>query len=419
MGSTAFNPPSLEHLTPRERQILGMIGQGLSIPEIAERLFRSQKTVETHRLALGRKLGANNRVALARIAIRHGLAPLEREPGRQDRDARDELTQQSPAWHALRNIEATVSTGAGPGYFRKLLTCLSNNLSARCAMVAEIFDDQDSADKQTRIRVQANLGGGQVADPQTMLLTDSVFAALGEHKTVRLDEDLAARFPDCPLVQRMGTRHFLGTRLDDVRGRPIGMLGLMHDQAPPASLEPEHILNICASRASVELERSRMEEQLREAGETLEAKVRQRTADLESANRELRNRITRQRRAEADLHDSQQRYLALVETMNEGLAMLDRQGHLMFVNQQFARMYGRPKEQLIGHHATEFLPDHEAQRFQSLYTQRLANELSHYHLTIKRPDNSQIVLEITTRSLFNDQHQYIGSLGVIRQVEPD
>lgn len=64
---------NLSQLTAREIEILGLIGKGLTTAEIANQLRRSVKTVEWHRVSLGDKLGAGNRVELARIAIRAGL----------------------------------------------------------------------------------------------------------------------------------------------------------------------------------------------------------------------------------------------------------------------------------------------------------------------------------------------------------
>lgn len=66
----------LEALTKREMEVLTHIGMGLSTADIAKALHRSVKTVEWHRVALGNKLAASNRVELARIAIRAGLCPL-------------------------------------------------------------------------------------------------------------------------------------------------------------------------------------------------------------------------------------------------------------------------------------------------------------------------------------------------------
>ncbi|MFZ4573314.1 MAG: LuxR C-terminal-related transcriptional regulator [Phycisphaerales bacterium] len=60
-------------LTPRELEIMRLIGLGLSTAAIAKKLHRSVKTIEWHRVSLGTKLGVTNRVELARIAIAAGL----------------------------------------------------------------------------------------------------------------------------------------------------------------------------------------------------------------------------------------------------------------------------------------------------------------------------------------------------------
>ncbi|MCL4741576.1 MAG: PAS domain-containing protein [Phycisphaerales bacterium] len=70
----------LSALTRRELDVLRLIGQGLSTAAIAARLFRSVKTIEGHRVSLGNKLKASNRVELARIAIRAGLVTLDDAP---------------------------------------------------------------------------------------------------------------------------------------------------------------------------------------------------------------------------------------------------------------------------------------------------------------------------------------------------
>lgn len=66
-------PSALDALSVRERQVLALIGDGLSMKEIADRMFRTVKTVEWYRACLGRKLKVRNRVQLARIAIDAGL----------------------------------------------------------------------------------------------------------------------------------------------------------------------------------------------------------------------------------------------------------------------------------------------------------------------------------------------------------
>jgi len=60
-------------LTPREREVLQLVGEGHSSASIAERLHLSVKTVEGHRSRLMVKLRATNVAGLVRHAVRLGL----------------------------------------------------------------------------------------------------------------------------------------------------------------------------------------------------------------------------------------------------------------------------------------------------------------------------------------------------------
>jgi two-component system secretion response regulator SsrB len=68
------NTLSLPRISPREKQILGLISQGLRNKEIAEKLTISIKTVESHRLNLMKKLDAHSVVDLMKWAIRLNIA---------------------------------------------------------------------------------------------------------------------------------------------------------------------------------------------------------------------------------------------------------------------------------------------------------------------------------------------------------
>jgi DNA-binding NarL/FixJ family response regulator len=63
----------LAALTPREREVLQHVARGYTYKEIAERLYISVKTVETHVSAVLRKLQLANRHQLSRWAAEHGI----------------------------------------------------------------------------------------------------------------------------------------------------------------------------------------------------------------------------------------------------------------------------------------------------------------------------------------------------------
>jgi DNA-binding NarL/FixJ family response regulator len=66
-----------EILTPRQREVLQLIAEGLSTKEIAARLDLSVKTAETHRTELMERLGIHGVAGLVRYAIRVGLVRSE------------------------------------------------------------------------------------------------------------------------------------------------------------------------------------------------------------------------------------------------------------------------------------------------------------------------------------------------------
>ena len=62
-------------ITPRELEILDLIGQGLSNREIAEKLFVSENTVKTHSSRLFDKLSAKRRTQAVQLGKEFGLIP--------------------------------------------------------------------------------------------------------------------------------------------------------------------------------------------------------------------------------------------------------------------------------------------------------------------------------------------------------
>ncbi|MEV7419474.1 response regulator transcription factor [Streptomyces sp. NPDC089919] len=73
--AAAAGHPGLDTLTPRERQVLGLVGEGLDNADIAARLFLSAATVKTHVHRCMSKLGLSSRAQAAVLAHRTGLLP--------------------------------------------------------------------------------------------------------------------------------------------------------------------------------------------------------------------------------------------------------------------------------------------------------------------------------------------------------
>ncbi len=70
-NSPGADAASVEALSHREREILSLIGQGLSSLQIADRLNISRRTVDSHRVHLLNKLGLDSASSLIRFAVTH------------------------------------------------------------------------------------------------------------------------------------------------------------------------------------------------------------------------------------------------------------------------------------------------------------------------------------------------------------
>ncbi|MEE1803510.1 response regulator transcription factor [Streptomyces sp. JV176] len=78
---TGAEADALSQLSPREREILVLIGEGLTNQEIGKRLFLSEKTVKNHISRLLAKLGVARRIQAAVLATQSTARPVTGEHG--------------------------------------------------------------------------------------------------------------------------------------------------------------------------------------------------------------------------------------------------------------------------------------------------------------------------------------------------
>ncbi|MBX3373727.1 MAG: PAS domain-containing protein [Phycisphaeraceae bacterium] len=267
-------------LTERQREILSMIGAGLTTAEIAERLHRTAKTVESHRMVLGKRLGARNRVELALMAVEAGLAGVDRAgPGGQMVEG--EVLRRAisavdvSGEQVLRRIDAATAAVTGEAFLQALVEHVGRAFDAVGAYVARL--DADGV-----LRVIA--GWAPEGWPR-----DLSYAFAGspcefmERATIRrIPSSLQALFPSIVAYRDLGAEGLMITPLCDSSGGRIGTLAVLHGGDPPdESRCPELILRIFGARAAAELERLRREEELR-ASEARYRLLAENTSDIVS-----------------------------------------------------------------------------------------------------------------------------------------
>ena len=238
---------SIDSLTPREREILSLIAEGHSLFEISKKLNRSQKTIESHRLAIGRKLDASNRVELAHIAIASGLvkieggSPLASSTG-EGMSASDELA-------ALEEINSALTHLSGHDYIKTLCQTVCRVMKMRyCAVCVAAYEEAE--DQRFAIAISDT---GQSLPSYYYSLSNSPVADALEEGAFCIADGLAEAYAGEPFFADNDLRSYFAVRLDGDFGAETGVLAVVDDKpfAHPTSVE--RIMRFFIDRISAEL----------------------------------------------------------------------------------------------------------------------------------------------------------------------
>jgi PAS domain S-box-containing protein len=108
--------------------------------------------------------------------------------------------------------------------------------------------------------------------------------------------------------------------------------------------------------------------------------TRQRAAELERA-------LAARTEVEERLSDTEQRYRLLVESIQEGLGIVDPDENIVFANQAYADILGCSHAELVGTNLRRFLADDEWSHVRSETGRRREGRTSVYELRVRRPDD--------------------------------
>jgi len=130
----------------------------------------------------------------------------------------------------------------------------------------------------------------------------------------------------------------------------------------------------------------------------------------------IKEDITERKRVGEALRESEARYRTLIENMGEGIGFVDAQEQFLFVNPAGHEIFGMPADSLAGHNLKEFTTPDQFNLMLEQTQQRLAGEKTSYEIEINRPDGKKYNLLVTAVPRFDSHGQYIGALGVFRNL---
>jgi diguanylate cyclase (GGDEF)-like protein/PAS domain S-box-containing protein len=128
--------------------------------------------------------------------------------------------------------------------------------------------------------------------------------------------------------------------------------------------------------------------------------------------------ITDRKFTENALRESELRYRTLIERMREGLAQVDNDGVLQYVNDRFCEIVGYSRDELVGIQAEQLLiaTDEDRALMVSKLEQRKGGLSDRYEVRVRRKDGRIIWLEIGGAPVFDAAGNVVGSIGVHNDV---
>ncbi len=176
----------------------------------------------------------------------------------------EDITERKQIEDAFRLVVSGTSHGFGQDFIRSLVRQLAAALRVGFAFVTELCDGRED-----RVRTLALWNGSGFSNNIEYDTRDTPCADVVAKEMCYIPERVQEVFPKDILLQEMGIESYLAIPLFDDSGRPLGHLGVMHDEPMAEATFAESILRVFASRAGAELERKRVEAALEKSHEQL------------------------------------------------------------------------------------------------------------------------------------------------------
>jgi len=122
------------------------------------------------------------------------------------------------------------------------------------------------------------------------------------------------------------------------------------------------------------------------------------------------------RKAESALAESEKKYRILIQSLGEGIGLVDSSEHFVYANPAAEEIFGVTKEGLTGRNLSEFISAEQLEMLAEETKKRSRAESSAYELEIVTPAKEHRHLQITASPQFSEQGVFTGTFGVFRNI---
>ncbi len=190
---------------------------------------------------------------------------------------------------------------------------------------------------------------------------------------------------------------------------PIGAIGNYWAQKHAATQEEVSAIQALADITAVALENVQVYSEL-------EQRVKDRTSLLAEANAGLSEQINQRKLVEAELRQSESKYRELVETMGEGVWVIDRDSRITYANAAMAKMLGYEPGEILGRLPFDFLSEPWRELMKSHIGLRQHGIASRYECEFVKKDGSTMRATLNAVPRFDGAGRYQGSFSVVEDI---
>ncbi len=126
--------------------------------------------------------------------------------------------------------------------------------------------------------------------------------------------------------------------------------------------------------------------------------------------------VSDRRRMESALRESEERFRSLVDSLGEGVSIVDAAERVLFANPAAEAIFGVTPGSLVGHNLAEFLTPESQVRVRDETARRRNGEVGSYEVEIVRPDGARRAVLVTATPQRSQRGEFEGVFGIFRDV---
>ena len=302
-----------------------------------------------------------------------------------------DITTRKQAESQLQNLIAGTAATTGQDFFPVLVQHIAEALNVSYVFVTECCNN--------RLQSLAVWANGELQPNESYPLDKTPCERSVQEGIFHCERAVQQHFPDYQSLREMGAESYLGIALRDIKGHITGILCIFHHRPLQDAQRAMQILQVFAARAAAELERQKANNALEQLNQALEAKVAERTAELQER--------------EQFLH-------TVLDTFPLTIFWKDRNSVYLGGNRNFLADTGLQSLSDIPGKTDYDLPwtRQEAKAYRSNDRQVMETNTAKFGMieTQQKADGEQIWIETTKLPLHNLEGEVIGVLGTCQDI---